>query len=77
MKKSEMFLGALGAIVLLGIFGIVGRMDYEDWLIERQHYCHMRIVYQLDVDRGVPEGERLGWPNFKDEEYKCGEDYVR
>lgn len=70
MKNN--ILAALGAIVLLGIFGIVGRMDYEDEQIERQNYCNMRIMYELAADRGVPPNDRPGWPNFKDEEYACG-----
>lgn len=63
---------ALGVIGFIVIMGIVGRMDYEDELLERQQYCNMRIVYELAASRGVPPQDRPGWPNFKDEEYECG-----
>lgn len=70
MKNN--ILAALGAIVLLGIFGIVGRMDYEDEQLERENYCDMRILYELAASRGVPPNDRPGWPNFNDEKYNCG-----
>lgn len=67
-EKIYIALGILGFFLL---FGIVGRMDYEDWQQQRIHYCHMRMVYELQASEGVPAQDRMGWPNFKDEEYEC------
>ncbi|MBN46231.1 MAG: hypothetical protein CMH23_07135 [Methylophaga sp.] len=44
-------LTGIGIIVAVVLFGIVGRMDYEDELKSQAHYCEM-----------VREG---AWPDFK------------
>lgn len=62
---------ALGVIGFILVMGIVGRMDYEDELLEQQAYCEMRMLFELDASQGVPREHRRGWPNFKDDEYVC------
>lgn len=63
---------ALGVIGFIVIMGIVGRMDYEDELLEQQAYCDMRMTYEDAAARGVPPGDRPGWPAFKPEiEHLC------
>lgn len=69
--KEKIYI-ALGIIGFFVLFGIAGQMDYEDWQQERIHYCNMRIVWEHQAREGVPPESRMGWPNFKDEEYGCG-----
>lgn len=49
MKARKLLIG----LVVLGLFGLVGSMDYQDELAEERHYCQM-----------VKEGN---WPAFKDD----------
>ena len=58
---------ALGAAAIIGLFGLVGSMDYEDQVNQMNAYCDMRLIYELDKARGVPENDRRGWPDFKPE----------
>lgn len=48
--KNKLLTG-IGIIIAVVLFGIVGRMDYEDELKSQAHYCEM-----------VSEG---AWPDFK------------
>ena len=53
------------------LMGIVGRMDYEDQLLEEQHYCEMVKIWEDDRARGVPAEQRAGWPPFKGKDATC------
>jgi len=46
-----------GAILFLGLMGIVGNMDYDDAVLAEQHYAQM-----------VCDGY---WPDYKDISPKC------
>lgn len=32
---------------------------------EEANYCAMTTVYKHDTQRGIPKGERRGWPEYK------------
>lgn len=70
---SRIFLTVFGITFFILVFGIVGKMDYQDHLLQQAHYCEMRELYDQDKNDNVPASERRGWPNFKDREYKCDE----
>ena len=64
---SKIFLYSFITMMVITVFGLVGRMDYEDELMQHAHYCEMRGIYEQDKNNNVPEEERSGWPNFKPE----------
>ena len=54
-EQVETWSGIASVVILLPLIGIIGNMDYEDTLLQQDHYCKM-------VAKGA-------WPDY-DEVYK-------
>ena len=52
-------------LLILGAFGLVGIMDYEDEQKAQEHYCNMRKIWEDHKD--IDPRFRPGWPNYKPE----------
>ena len=56
--------------ILLAIGGLAATIyaaqrDEAARQYEEANYCAMTTVYKYDTQRGVPKGERRGWPEYK------------
>ena len=66
--------GIMAAAVLLVILiamGIVGRMDYEDFLKQREIYCDGRAIWEEQKELGIPAELRNGFPPYRESYYEC------
>lgn len=64
-------LSLLVLLIVFILFGIAGRMDYEDAVEQENYYCEMVKLWQDDAARGVRAEDRAGWPPFKGESVSC------
>lgn len=47
--------GGFLVLLLLAIYGLVGEMDYDDAVLERNQYCDMVRAHQHDPSTGWPD----------------------
>jgi hypothetical protein len=59
MKKLELLLLILVALL------VVSHFDYQDEIIEHQHYCEMTALWSADMSLLLEQ--RRGWPPYDGE----------
>ena len=67
-NMNEKLKGIAIAVVLIGAFGLVGTMDFEDEIKQDEHYCHMTSIWK--ANKHIDAAVRPGWPDYKPE-VKC------
>jgi len=69
MKEGLITAAVLGVIFIA--MGIVGRMDYEDFLKQREMYCDGRLIWEQQKEMGIPVDLRSGFPPYRESWYEC------
>jgi hypothetical protein len=62
---------AVFIIVLFVAFGMAGRSDYENFLMQQDMYCEGRQIWESEKQAGIPVDIRNGYPPYREDYYEC------
>jgi len=64
-------------VTIVTVFYFLGVESLATRVAKDQVYEEMVCIWRADADKGIPENDRAGWPNYEHRNINCEQIYTR